>query len=795
MFQSGPGRRRRMRKADTAGASRDDDAAVGRGSQGASTKGPKDVVHHHPPKDFAVDIGQPVRGGQTLLIAYFPWEASEADIERELSKFCQVKRVHLVVDKSSRKPRCFGFVKFMSKADAELALRATSEGLVVLPDTRGHVWHLKAEWTKSGDMVVDDSEIEQEVAKRKEERRGRLENRAAAAGSGVDGESGGAARPPLRGKGGGKGGSTSVQSSIAPKGALHPGVPPPLPPLQPRDYPTQSGPLGLHGQAPMMPHGHGHAGLMGNIGAGLPQHSPPLGHQGQQMLTTQQAIQGQGVQQHALYSNVLGGVQGLTMYNGQTGPPLYGGHQAGLSLHGGCLPSPVPREGPQLPLHDAPGLGDAALFRDPALQGYATSAQAGFAQGYPPPQGYVASHQSYAPSQQPYAPQAYTANQSGYAATGPPGYATQQPVGYPPYPQGLPPYLSQQVQSPSLQQQPQPLQAQAQPAQQQTAQVDQTQAQQQLQQQLGMPPPYGSAAPGYSPPSGVGYPPQAPGYSSEQHGCAQGYGLQHGALPAQGLASPGHSQPCPYTYLQHAPPPPRVMAYSGYPGGNAAAASLQPPALMHAMDDPSQEFGASAAAHSSRTAPCLPQLTDSVSGAVDAPTALQVAEGNKAESAVAPHEGSPTASGADGNLGVAANTTVAVPPPGPGDNAQYLDMVWQLSEMSLHEKSLPAPPSQQPPAPPANHTVPGQWQTEPFREAAATAGGGTVGNAGAVPQAPENWEVPQKSVLPPAGTGSRPSAIWNAFDDAAAKGMVDGLVGGEDGAIPPVTSWTGTHSA
>ena len=53
------------------------------------------------------------------------------------------------------------------------------EGLVQLPDTRGHVWHLKAtfqeareprralhckaEWTKSGDMVVDDSEAEQEV--------------------------------------------------------------------------------------------------------------------------------------------------------------------------------------------------------------------------------------------------------------------------------------------------------------------------------------------------------------------------------------------------------------------------------------------------------------------------------------------------------------------------------------------------------------------------------------------------------------------------------------------------------
>ena len=134
-------------------------------------------------------------------------------------------------------------------------------GLVQLPDTRGHVWHLKApcrflsrssrssissllskffvaismallqnaspqaEWTKSGDMVVDDSEAEQEapwtaspgprglalqVAKRKEERRSRSDT---------------------------AGGSPPARSPVPPpKGALHPGVPAPLPPLQTR-YP------------------------------------------------------------------------------------------------------------------------------------------------------------------------------------------------------------------------------------------------------------------------------------------------------------------------------------------------------------------------------------------------------------------------------------------------------------------------------------------------------------------------------------------------------------------------------
>lgn len=37
-------------------------------------------VHHYPPKEMAADVGYPVRGGQTLLIARIPslqaWEVS-----------------------------------------------------------------------------------------------------------------------------------------------------------------------------------------------------------------------------------------------------------------------------------------------------------------------------------------------------------------------------------------------------------------------------------------------------------------------------------------------------------------------------------------------------------------------------------------------------------------------------------------------------------------------------------------------------------------------------------------------
>jgi len=108
---------------------------------------------------------------------------------------------------------------------------------------------------------------------------------------------------------------------------------------------------------------------------------------------------------------------------------------------------------------------------------------------------------------------------------------------------------------------------------------------------------------------------------------------------------------------------------------------------------------------------------------------------------------------------------------GTGD-AQYLDMVWQMSDLSLHDKTLPAPPAQQPPAPPASHI------------AAAAASGTLAGQA----RGKGEWgEVPN--------AGSGPANLWNSFDDAAAKGMVDGLVGGEDGVAPLVTSWNATHSA
>ncbi|CAJ1379592.1 unnamed protein product [Effrenium voratum] len=519
---------------------------------------------------MAADVGYPVRGGQTLLIAYFPWEASEADIEREFSKFCRVKRVHLVVDKSSRKPRCFGFVKFLSKADAEEALRATTQGLVQLPDTRGHVWHLKAEWTKSGDMVVDDSEAEQEVAKRKEERRSRTDT-TTAPGTATRSNSGKGSAPP-------------------PKGALHPGVPAPLPPLQTRCPPQAAIGMPPPPPAALQQHQQAHAHM--------PPLQQPLPHQGQ------------------LYGQHMYG-QGQQLYGSQA------------SVYGGSLPV-APLRDPGL---DAPGLPSAGappLLRDinSYAQAYpgssyaaAVAAAAHHAPGYPQSQSYVG-QQPYASGQQPYvsSQQAYGAQ---YSAAGQAAYAAGQ-------------------------------------------QAYQTAA--------------ATASSGYPP--GGAYPPQA----QSGYGAPPGYGAQYSQQaatyptnPATAYATAGYGLgQSPYNYLQQpsATSGSGVVAYGSYQGAQSQVPQQQPLQYTQPQADPSVATGS---------------LADQQS------------------------------------------------------QQQYLDMVWQLSDMSLNDKqSLPAPPAQQPPAPPAGH-------------------------------------MPRDGV-PMAGSSA---AVWNSFDDAAAKGMVDGLVGGDDTSAPP----------
>ena len=88
---------------------------------------------------------------RTLLIAYFPREANKEEISNCLSKHGKVNRVHLIVEKDTKKPKCYGFVEFLSTEDVNAVLAATEGGAVTMVDTRDHMWHLRAERVRAFD--------------------------------------------------------------------------------------------------------------------------------------------------------------------------------------------------------------------------------------------------------------------------------------------------------------------------------------------------------------------------------------------------------------------------------------------------------------------------------------------------------------------------------------------------------------------------------------------------------------------------------------------------------------------
>lgn len=81
-------------KGGTAGGPR------GRSSSPSKGAGPPTVVHHHPPRSTMHNVGKPTDPGcRTLLIAYFPWEATEQSITTIFAQYVRVVRVHLVLDR------------------------------------------------------------------------------------------------------------------------------------------------------------------------------------------------------------------------------------------------------------------------------------------------------------------------------------------------------------------------------------------------------------------------------------------------------------------------------------------------------------------------------------------------------------------------------------------------------------------------------------------------------------------------------------------------------------------------
>ena len=95
--------------------------------------------------------GGPMAPSRTLLIAYFPREATKEEITKCLSKHGHVTRVHMIFEKDTKKPKCYGFVEFNSTDDASAVLAATEGGAVTMVDTRDHMWHLRAERVRAFD--------------------------------------------------------------------------------------------------------------------------------------------------------------------------------------------------------------------------------------------------------------------------------------------------------------------------------------------------------------------------------------------------------------------------------------------------------------------------------------------------------------------------------------------------------------------------------------------------------------------------------------------------------------------
>mmetsp|Transcript_26569 Transcript_26569/g.80012 ORF Transcript_26569/g.80012 Transcript_26569/m.80012 type:complete len:267 (-) Transcript_26569:152-952(-) len=93
------------------------------------------------PTDSTIDDAAVRR--RTILVAYFPRTAVEADLIAVLGKLGGVCRARIVRDPSGAS-QCYGFVEFEEEVFAESALQACRVGSIVLDDLFGHTWHLRA---------------------------------------------------------------------------------------------------------------------------------------------------------------------------------------------------------------------------------------------------------------------------------------------------------------------------------------------------------------------------------------------------------------------------------------------------------------------------------------------------------------------------------------------------------------------------------------------------------------------------------------------------------------------------
>jgi len=116
------------------------------GADDAETRGSKGGVRRR--RRGTRQTGTPVPAQRTLLIAYFPREASESLVWESFQRFGAVEDVNLIWDMKSRRPRCYGFVRFVDRSAAMQGLWATQNRKIELFDNRGLPWYVKAEWAK-----------------------------------------------------------------------------------------------------------------------------------------------------------------------------------------------------------------------------------------------------------------------------------------------------------------------------------------------------------------------------------------------------------------------------------------------------------------------------------------------------------------------------------------------------------------------------------------------------------------------------------------------------------------------
>jgi len=84
---------------------------------------------------------------RTLLVAYLPRCATEDDVQSAFAGFSTSCVVSIMREGSESK--CFGFVKFLTRDEAQSAMLACTNGGIMIKDRSNKAWFVKASWARS----------------------------------------------------------------------------------------------------------------------------------------------------------------------------------------------------------------------------------------------------------------------------------------------------------------------------------------------------------------------------------------------------------------------------------------------------------------------------------------------------------------------------------------------------------------------------------------------------------------------------------------------------------------------